>query len=62
MEQTVKIDASRKLTWDVYVGVRLSSEIISKIDEIRRACPEIPSRSVIIRELLLEALNRRENE
>jgi hypothetical protein len=56
MEQLVK-----KQRYDVFVGFRLSAEIIRRIDEMRRADPDIPSRSVIIRELLLEALNQREN-
>ena len=46
---------------DQMVGLRLPAEIVRRVDAIRRADPVyIPTRSQVIRELITEALERRE--
>lgn len=41
------------------VGVRLPASMARRIDGIRRVHPELPTRSAVIRELVIEALDRR---
>ena len=46
---------------DQIVAIRLPAEIVRRVDAIRRADPLfIPSRSQVLRELVTEALDRRE--
>jgi hypothetical protein len=57
MDQTVK-----KRAYEIGVCFRLPAGTIRRLDEIRRASPNIPPRSTILRELIIEALDRRDKE
>jgi metal-responsive CopG/Arc/MetJ family transcriptional regulator len=48
-----------KLISDRVLALRLPAEMLQRIDALRRSSPEIPTRSAIVRQLIVESLNRR---
>ena len=46
----------------VQVGVMLEPSIATRLDELRRAKPEMPTRSTLCRTLIVEGLDRAEKK